>query len=37
MLELHEADLDRVREVIEHRLSVDHLLEPGETPLDPPR
>ncbi len=37
MLELREADLDRVREVIEHRLSVDALIDSGETPLTPPR
>jgi len=37
MLELREADLDRVRLVIEHRLSVDDLLGPGETPLGPAR
>jgi hypothetical protein len=37
MLELREADLDRVRAVIERRLSVDDLLEPGETPTGPSR
>ena len=37
MLELREADLDRVRAVIEHRLSVDELTGSGETPLVPPR
>ncbi len=34
MLELREADLDRVRAVIEHRLSVDDLLAPA--PLETP-
>ena len=37
MLELREADLDRVRAVIGRRLSVDDLLEPGETPTGPSR
>jgi len=37
MLELREADLDRVRAVIERRLSVDDLLAPGETPPPPSR
>jgi hypothetical protein len=37
LLELREADLDRVRAVIEHRLSVDDLLGPGETPARLPR
>jgi hypothetical protein len=37
MLELREDELDRVREVIEHRLSIDALIGPGETPVSPPR
>ena len=37
MLELREDDLDRVREVIEHRLSIDALIGPGETPVSQPR
>jgi len=37
MLELREADLDRVRAVIEHRLSIDALITPGETPPPPIR
>jgi hypothetical protein len=37
MLELREANLDRVRAVIEHRLSIDALITPGETPPQSPR
>ncbi len=41
MLELREADLDRARLVIEHRLSVDQLLDPpgtsAETSVASPR
>jgi hypothetical protein len=37
MLELREADLERVRAVIEHRLDVDALIDPSETPTLPPR
>jgi hypothetical protein len=34
MLELREADLDRARLVIEHRLSVDQLLDPAASPTE---
>jgi hypothetical protein len=37
MLELREADLDRVRAVIEHRLTIDALITQGETPPLPQR
>jgi hypothetical protein len=37
MLELREADLDRVRLVIEHRLSVDDLIGPEAAGADWPR
>ncbi len=37
MLELREADLDRVRLVIEHRLSVDDLIAPDAAGAERPR
>lgn len=35
MLELRQGDFDRVRAVIEHRLSIDELLAQPETPAAP--
>jgi hypothetical protein len=37
MLELRERDFDRVRAVLEHRLSIDGLIDGDETPAAPPR